>query len=394
MPELFYDILVSIFEHARYTIDYDLDTDSLLHFCLDVCKAWALPAQRILFRNVQIMYRQTLRSFYASTKSGKGKGLWLRNSVHVLHVFLGNGVRRIHPSELPLILARCPCLRDFRLTLGSEVTRLAASPKAFEKLRDAMPSRTIRALQVGVSAYDEERKILEQIFQLLPPDTLEFIAIGTQEWKATSRIMPFDPSLFEVFDHIPSVGDVAPVLDLPFNLSQTDFSPETIRTWTVSENTLVSLATFLGPGLLSISVSDEIWFPNLAKVVKAAPSLQHIRGIRSFLDGEWPNAKQVQLDIDLDRNSWTSYLTGGDLARDHNQEQDQVEQKREHRLRARTVVAYGKGSIDYISRFKVDDIVELIEETKWREDVVRMYWEDDYRTHFWRITIAKKRPPK
>ena len=105
MPsDLIYDILFSIFERVHYTVDYDLDRESLLHFSL-VRRAWTLPAQHILFRNVIIKYRDNLRSFDSATKATKGKAAILRNSVQMLHVWLANGPMGRCEPILPICLS-------------------------------------------------------------------------------------------------------------------------------------------------------------------------------------------------------------------------------------------------------------------------------------------------
>ena len=412
LPELIYDILILIFERVHYTINYDLDRDSLVNFAL-VRKAWTLPAQRILYRNVVIKYRDNFQSFDAATKATNWKHAFLRESVHALHVWLANGRLRMNPSELPTILARCPRLKDFRLTLGPEIATLASSPRALERLRVAMPSSTIRAFQIGMDHSKGESNVIQQIFQLLPPSTLDFIAIGTPDAEI-NHLPELDPSSFDVLNHfISPVSEDLPGFDLPFELSRTSLLPETFTTLSQNDEAYLPIVRFLGPELPSITLRDVSWNyadssgPPLHDLTNAAPHLQHLSTLHYVIE-DLEDGFRMKVQIHFDREGWIPFLTGWQANQgptgagerhiiDRPREWCGGIRKEEHRLTARQATRYsGRG--ECMHGYGMDRVQELIEVPEWREEVVKKHWGEDpkkwgpgSRREFKHVVIAKRK---
>ena len=396
-PELVYDVLIPIFERVYYTINYDLDRDSLINFAI-VCKAWTLPAQRVLFRNVVIQYRDNYLSFDAATKADNEKHILLRESVQVLHVWLANGRLRMNTSELPTILERCPRLKDFKLTLGREVTTLASSPRGLERLRSAMPLSTIRAFQIAINGSQAGSNVLQQIFQILPPSALDFLAIGSQQTQI-NYIPELDPSVFDVLDYSCPWHGNPPSCDLPFDLSPTSFLPKRFATWFDSEGVYLPILRFLGPDLLSLTLPNVCWrYPSfLQAVTDAAPRLQHLLTIHSHA-AHTEFAVRVEADVHVDRSGWIPLLTGWNRSElndtdwgIHSPDWETGYRKEEYRLTARQAIAYGGVDAQYIWKLGIDKVREAVEEAKWRDDAVRKYWGAQPRPEFRHIVIAKRK---
>ena len=189
-----------------------------------------LPAQCILHRNVIIKYRDSYLSLDAAAKAQQERP------------FMSCSRMRMNPSELPAIIAWRPYPNDFRLTIGCEVTDLASSPRAFERLRTAVPSSAIHVLQMPLTCL--KRRVVTSIN---PPASPSTHSRFRGDWNSGGKY-PLPP----IFNYPLPSNENTPQFDLPF----TSFVPESFTRLGKLRRRLLPLLRFFGPELLSLTLPN------------------------------------------------------------------------------------------------------------------------------------------
>ncbi|KIL00809.1 hypothetical protein PAXRUDRAFT_128969 [Paxillus rubicundulus Ve08.2h10] len=149
------EIVLHIIESACF--DDDTIDAAFLGVCSLVGKSWTLPAQKLLFKRVQLCSQAAYNSFACAVSSSTQRGRVLANSVLQMRVVLDNN----QPGPLKqACFARavtlCPNLRELNLALygcGEPGKDVVGSP-ALERMRRPAPSferSTLDLLRTGPS---------------------------------------------------------------------------------------------------------------------------------------------------------------------------------------------------------------------------------------------------
>ena len=147
------EVVLDILETVCYE-DAAIDAE-FLRTCSLVCKSWSLPAQKLLFRRIQLCSQAAYNSFVYAVDYSTERGRILGDSVVQMHVVLDNN----QPGPLKqTCFARavtlCPNLRELSLALygcGEPGNDIVGSP-ALERMRRPAPSfepKTLELLRTG-----------------------------------------------------------------------------------------------------------------------------------------------------------------------------------------------------------------------------------------------------
>ncbi|KAF9225275.1 hypothetical protein BS17DRAFT_778384 [Gyrodon lividus] len=149
------EIVLHILETACFD-DHTIDA-AFLSACSLVAKSWSLPAQKLLFRRVQLCSQAAYNSFTCAVNNSTVRGWVLGNSVIEMRVVLDNN----QPGPLKQAcfahaVTLCPNLRELNLALygcGEPGKDIVGSP-ALERMRRPAPSleqSTLELLRTGPS---------------------------------------------------------------------------------------------------------------------------------------------------------------------------------------------------------------------------------------------------
>lgn len=143
------DILeTTCYEHGNIDVEF-------LRTCSLVCKSWSLPAQKLLFRRIQLCSQAAHNSFLYAVDRSTERGRILGDSVVQMRVVLDNNQPGpLKQASFAHAVTLCPNLRELALALygcGEPGNDIVGSP-ALERMRRPAPSfepGTLELLRAG-----------------------------------------------------------------------------------------------------------------------------------------------------------------------------------------------------------------------------------------------------
>ena len=155
------EMILSILEAAYYTPTLEPDTDLLLA-CSVVCKAWAAPAQTLLFQSIILRSQRAYIAFSEAVDRSTERGRALSQCVHSLRAIIDPSQPfRLLPRSFARAATLCPNLQEIDLSLyGARVIESEASeyPLSLERSKaptssfDATTLSLLRAGPAGLAA--------------------------------------------------------------------------------------------------------------------------------------------------------------------------------------------------------------------------------------------------
>ncbi|KIJ66485.1 hypothetical protein HYDPIDRAFT_129397 [Hydnomerulius pinastri MD-312] len=149
------EIVLDILE-TSYFEDQTADAD-FLRACSLVCKSWSFPAQKLIFKRVQLCSQAAYNSFASAVDRSTERGRVLGDSVVQMRVVLDNNQPGpLKQASFARAVTLCPNLRQIHLALygcGEPGKDIVGSP-ALERMRRPAPSfeeRTLELLRTGPS---------------------------------------------------------------------------------------------------------------------------------------------------------------------------------------------------------------------------------------------------
>lgn len=159
-----------------------------------ISRMWTGPAQVYIYRSICIQYDGHFESVRAGL-THPVRGPALQDCVRMLDVqlCLNHSRLAIPIKDLHHVIRLCPRLIQLNLRIGPGVQALWTRRSEEKKLRDATRALTnLRALQVSLAERCTKSQVLTQLFDLLPPSTLSFCTIASNEELPPHP--PFEPS--------------------------------------------------------------------------------------------------------------------------------------------------------------------------------------------------------
>ncbi|KAG6857309.1 hypothetical protein H0H87_006502 [Tephrocybe sp. NHM501043] len=199
------EIVINIIEEASYS-DGTPDQD-LLRQCALVCRAWSLPAQKLLFSSVTLRSQLSCNSFSKAVTRSTPKGRVLGDTVVRMRAVIDhNQPFKLSQRSLAEAVTQCPNLYELNLSLYGRasprdndvgVSRMRRPAPSFDEgtLTLLRSGPTISALQF--SNWSENSQSLTQLLDVWP--SLRSLAIsGTPPEPPSPFLAPFPGSLDEL----------------------------------------------------------------------------------------------------------------------------------------------------------------------------------------------------
>ncbi|KAF8640516.1 hypothetical protein AX17_000178 [Amanita inopinata Kibby_2008] len=182
------EIIMTIFELLYYNDDLNIDTQ-MLKSCSLVCRAWSMPAQKLLYRHVTLQNQKALESFIETADRSTERGVVLGDSVRRLRIIMDhNQPLGIHQHSFAVAVTLCPNLVGVGLSLygcaapGKDVV---GAPDQLRMRRPAplFDDHTVQLLKSGPAIaalefnnWSENEHTTNQLLQIWP--TLNSLAVG------------------------------------------------------------------------------------------------------------------------------------------------------------------------------------------------------------------------
>lgn len=175
------EMILSILEAAYYTPTLEPDTDLLLA-CSVVCKAWAAPAQTLLFQSIILRSQRAYIAFSEAVDRSTERGRALSQCVHSLRAIIDPSQPfRLLPRSFARAATLCPNLQEIDLSLyGARVIESEASeyPLSLERSKaptSSFDATTLSLLRAGpaitslrFSNWSENADALPQLLSIWP----------------------------------------------------------------------------------------------------------------------------------------------------------------------------------------------------------------------------------
>ncbi|KDQ21227.1 hypothetical protein BOTBODRAFT_25655 [Botryobasidium botryosum FD-172 SS1] len=147
------ELIVAILELAYHGDPLTLDRPAMLA-CARVCRAWAFPAQALLFRDVRLPNKARLDAFLSALRPD-ARGCFLARAVRSLAIEPGRG--GIAFPDLVAVLQACPRIYELELALS---------------ISDPLPESSLAAFRAAIPAL----RILHLNYRNMPAPVPQLLA--------------------------------------------------------------------------------------------------------------------------------------------------------------------------------------------------------------------------
>lgn len=197
---------MTILELVYYNDNLEIDI-AMLNSCSLVCRAWSIPAQKLLFRYVTLQNQKVLESFVDTIDRSTQRGCMLGDAVKRLRIIMDhNQPLGIHQHSFALTISLCPNLTGLGLSLYGCVAPGKDIVGAPDQLRMRRPAplfdeQTIQLLTSGTEItalefnnWTENEQTTTQLLRVWP--TLKSLSIsGTAPQLVATPSDPFPCAL-------------------------------------------------------------------------------------------------------------------------------------------------------------------------------------------------------
>ncbi|KAI0670773.1 hypothetical protein C8Q78DRAFT_974238 [Trametes maxima] len=285
MNNLPVELLDAILEYIYY--EKGLPDRHTLRACALISRAWAEPAQRLLFRRVVLQKSEDRRkhlSFCEATDPNTDRGRMLGQHVRVLQIFVGQkSIDEFDSEDVPGLLTHTPRLYELGLHIGrlhqfspgtleklvrlaSDVTSYADSASGSFVSSNPCPSGPLRIRALTIIACGVQSPILYQLLQAWP--TIEFLHIGVEIAAPPPKWTP----QFQLYQL--SLTRTPPLSVLSWLLSTSTESLRVVSFRDAPGRALYPLLQTIGPRLRSLGLMN--YNLGAAAVLKHCPNLEEL----------------------------------------------------------------------------------------------------------------------
>ena len=237
-----------------------IDRHSLLH-CSTVCRLWAGPAQRLLFRSLVLTTAGHAEAFCLAISRNHLKTAGLFSNVRILTLMVDVRWRKagVSPNLFAQLVTKCVCLYELSISAPSVH---ALDQETLDTLSDIPPIKSLNILKAGVQSI-----LLYQLLLLAP--SVRHLHL-TPELHATPPDEPARFRLFELSTFRAPHPDV-----LTWLLGASHDSLRILEMWDMCNNdTMRALMQRHGHHLLSLRIKRANYLA--AEMIQNCPNLKEL----------------------------------------------------------------------------------------------------------------------